>query len=120
MTYLEVAVESGIVGLCFYVAFFARGFRNLRALLKRKDLSVEMQLITAALHSSLIGFVVGALFSPEAYQFFPFFTVAYTSALYAIVKRNDSRSASSSPPALRAAWQSARLPVSVEQVPVGR
>ena len=120
MTYLEVAVESGLVGLFFYLAFFARGFRNLRALLKRKDLSVEIQLITGALHSSLIGFVVGALFSPEAYQFFPFFSVGYTSALYAIVKRNDSLAASSSPPAPLTSWKSARFPVSVEQAPVGR
>lgn len=120
MTYLEVAVESGIVGLCLYLAFFARGFRNLRALLKRKDLSVEIQLITGALHSSLVGFAVGALFSPEAYQFFPFFSVGYTSALYAIVKRNDSLTASPPPPASRTAWQTARIPASVDQVPVGR
>jgi len=119
MTYLEIMVESGIVGLFFYLMFFACGFRNLRALLKRKDLSAETQLIAGALHSSLIGFVVGALFSPEAYQFFPFFSVAYTSALYAIVKRNDALAASSLGPA-SPTRQSARVPVSVEPVPVGR
>jgi O-antigen ligase len=118
MTYLEIAVEGGIVGLFFYLAFFARGFHNLRLLLKRKDLSVEIKLITGALHSSLVGFVVGALFSPEAYEFFPYFSVAYTSALYAIVKRNDSLAAS--PPPARIAWQSPRQRESLEQVPVGR
>jgi O-antigen ligase len=119
MTYLEIAVESGIVGLFLYLMFFAHGFRNLRALLKRKDLSTETQLIAGALHSSLIGFVVGALFSPEAYQFFPFFSVGYTSALYAIVKRNDALAASSPGPA-SPTRQLARVPVGVEPVPVGR
>lgn len=118
MTYLEIAVEGGIVGLFFYLAFFARGFHNLRVLLKRKDLSVEIKLITGALHSSLVGFVVGALFSPEAYEFFPYFSVAYTSALYAIVKRNDLLAAPPSP--ARIARQSPRERESLEQVPVGR
>ena len=120
MTYLQVAVEGGTIGLILYLAFFLRGFRNLRILLKRKDLSVEMKLITGALHSSLVGFIVGALFSPEAYQFFPYFSVAYTSALYSIVKRNDSLAASSQGPAPRATRQPAPRSVSVGLVPVGR
>jgi hypothetical protein len=56
---------------------------------KRKDLDPEIKLFAGALHSSLVGFVVGALFSPEAYQFFPFFAVAYCSALYAYVRECD-------------------------------
>ncbi len=51
----------------------------------------ELKLFTGALNSVLIGFAVGALFSPEAYQFFPFFAVAYTSALLALVKENDRK-----------------------------
>jgi O-antigen ligase len=89
MTYLQVAVEGGIPSLILYLMFFGRGFRNLRKLLKRKDLSVDLKLFTGALHSSLVGFAVGALFAPEAYQFFPFFAVAYTSALYASVQEDD-------------------------------
>ena len=50
-----------------------------------------MVLFSGALHASLIGFAFGALFSPEAYQFFPYFAVAYTSALLAIVKEGDLR-----------------------------
>ena len=89
MTYLQIAVEGGIPSLILFLMFFARGFRNLRQLLKRKDLSPDVRLFAGALHSSLIGFVVGAFFSPEAYQFFPFFAVAYTSALLATVREND-------------------------------
>jgi len=89
MTYLQIAVEGGIVSLVLYLLFIGRGFGNLRWLLRRKDLSPDLKLFAAALHSSLIGFVVGALFSPEAYQYFPYFAVAYTSALVAYVKESD-------------------------------
>jgi O-antigen ligase len=91
MTYLQIAVEGGIPSLILYLLFFWRGFRNLRYLLKRRDLSSDLKLFTGALHASLIGFAIGALFSPEAYQFFPYFAVAYTSALLACVKESDAR-----------------------------
>jgi O-antigen ligase len=89
MTYLQIAAEGGIISLILYLMFFAKGFLNLRRLGKRKDLDPEIKLFAGALHSSLVGFVVGALFSPEAYQFFPFFAVAYCSALYAYVRECD-------------------------------
>jgi O-antigen ligase len=91
MTYLQIAVEGGIPSLILYLLFFWRGFRNLKYLLKRKELDPDLKLFTGALHASLIGFAAGALFSPEAYQFFPYFAVAYTSALLAFVKENDKR-----------------------------
>lgn len=90
MTYLQIAVEGGIPSLILYLLFFWRGFRNLKHLLKRKDLESDLKLFAGALHASLIGFAVGALFSPEAYQFFPYFAVAYTSALLACVKEKDA------------------------------
>ena len=89
MTYLEIAVEGGIPSLILYLLFYARGFRNLRQVYKRKDLSSEFQLFAGALHASLVGFMVGALFSPEAYQFFSYFAVAYTAALLALVKESE-------------------------------
>ena len=97
MTYLQIAVEGGIPSLILYLLFFWRGFRNLRYLLKRKDLSSDLKLFIGALHASLIGFAIGALFSPEAYQFFPYFAVAYTSALLACVKESDARAKRTEP-----------------------
>ena len=69
--------------------FFARGFSNLHKLLRRRDLDGQTTLFVGALHSSMVGFVVGALFSPEAYQFFPYFAVAYTAVLVATVSEQD-------------------------------
>ncbi len=89
MTYLQVAVEGGIFSIVLYLMFVGAGFSNLRKLRHVRNLDVEKTLFVGALHSSLIGFVVGALFAPEAYQFFPYFAVAYTSVLLAIVNEQS-------------------------------
>ncbi len=88
-SYLEIAVEGGIPVLILYLMFFARGFKNLKKLRRMRDLDSETVLLTGALHSSLIGFLVGAFFAPEAYQFFPYFAVAYTSVIFAIVRERE-------------------------------
>jgi len=86
VSYLEIAADGGIPVLILYLMFFARGFVNLRALSKRRNLDEETVLFVGALKSSLVGFVVGACFAPEAYQFFPYFTVCYTSVLWTMTR----------------------------------
>lgn len=86
MAYLQITCEGGIPAGILYIVFFAYGFRNLRILRRRKDLPPEFKIFVGAIHSSLIGFVVGACFAPEAYQFYPYFAVAYTSAMVAMLK----------------------------------
>src|SRR5207302_227610 len=73
VSYLQIGVEGGIPALILYLLFFARGFANLRLLRRTKTLNAQTRLFVGALHSSLIGFTVGASFAPEAYQFFPYF-----------------------------------------------
>jgi O-antigen ligase len=97
MTYLQICVEGGIPALILYLMFFGRGFKNLRILLKTKNLDADIVLFVGALHSSLIGFVVGALFAPEAYQFFPYFAVAFTATLLQIVKEREAQTGPESP-----------------------
>ena len=84
VTYLQIAVEGGIPCLILYLMFFGRGFSNLRRLKRMADRDPEVQLFAGALHSSLTGFLVGALFAPEAYQYFPYFAVGYTAVLLAV------------------------------------
>jgi len=86
VSYLQIAADGGIPVLILYLMFFVSGFRNLRRLGKTKNLDGDTVLFVGALKSSLIGFVVGACFAPEAYQFFPYFTVCYTSVILAISK----------------------------------
>ena len=85
-SYLQIAADGGIPVLFLYLMFFSRGFANLKSLRRRKNLDSETKLFVGALTSSLIGFVVGACFAPEAYQFFPYFTVCYTSVFLAMDK----------------------------------
>ncbi len=100
VSYLQIAVEGGIGAFIFYLLFFGRGFSNLKQLRKLPGYDEETDLFARALHSSLIGFAAGALFAPEAYQFFPYFAVAYTSAMLAIAreKQGDAQESVGLPP----------------------
>jgi O-antigen ligase len=89
MTYLQICAEGGIPVLIVYLMFFLRGFKNLKILRKRTDLNPEVTLFVGALTSSLVGFTVGALFAPEAYQYFPYFAVAFTATLVQTIKEQD-------------------------------
>lgn len=90
-SYLQIAADGGIPVLILYLMFFSRGFANLKNLRRRKDLDSETKLFAGALTSSLVGFAVGACFAPEAYQYFPYFTVCYTSVFLAMTReRGDS------------------------------
>jgi O-antigen ligase len=99
MTYLQIAVEGGLPCLVLYLMFFWSGFRNLKILRKTPNLDERTVLFVGALHSSLIGFVVGALFAPEAYQFFPYFAVAFTATLLQTVKERERESGTAAVPA---------------------
>jgi hypothetical protein len=89
VSYLQIAVEGGIGAFVLYLLFFAQGFNNLKRVRSLPGYDQETELFTGALYATLIGFVVGALFAPEAYQYFPYFAVAYTSVLLAIAKERE-------------------------------
>jgi len=89
VSYLQIAADGGIPVLIVYLMFFYRGFANLRSLSRTPNLDRETTLLLGALKSSLVGFVVGACFAPEAYQFFPYFPVCYTSVLWAITREGE-------------------------------
>ena len=99
MTYLQICAEGGIPVLIIYVMFFMRGFQNLKILRKRSDLNPEIKLFVGALTSSLVGYSVGALFAPEAYQYFPYFAVAFTATLLQTIKEQDQGTGSAAAPA---------------------
>jgi hypothetical protein len=86
VAYLQIAAEGGVGCFILYLMFFGYGFANLRKLRKMNLQDPQVVLFTGALYATLVGFVVGALFAPEAYQYFPYFAVAYTSVLLAIAQ----------------------------------
>lgn len=83
-SYLQIAAEGGIPVLILYLLFFGRGFANLTKLQSLQNIDADTALFTGAMKASLVGFIVGACFAPEAYQYFPYFTVCYTSVFLAI------------------------------------
>ena len=89
MTYLQICAEGGIPVLILYLLFFWQAFKNLKILRKRKDLGPDMTLFVGALTSSLVGFIVGAVFAPEAYQYFPYFSVAFIATMMQTLKERD-------------------------------
>ncbi len=101
MAYLQIGAEDGIPALILYLMFYWRGFVNLRLLHKKKGLDPDIVLFIGALHSSLVGFAVGALFAPEAYQYFPYFAVAFTAVLLQTIKEQEEGTAAAPPPPKR-------------------
>ena len=98
MTYLQICAEGGIAVMILYLMFFWRAFKNLKTLRHMKNLDPDIVLFIGALQSSLVGFVVGACFAPEAYQYFPYFAVAFTAALLQTIKENEQAPGSAPPP----------------------
>jgi O-antigen ligase len=89
VSYLQIGVEGGLASLVLYLLFFSRGFSNLKRLRRMPSHDPEIALFSGALYSILVGFIVGAFFAPVAYQYFPYFAVAYTSVLLAMAKEKE-------------------------------
>ncbi len=97
MTYLQIGVECGLPVLFLYLLFFRRDFRNIAELHRMKDLEPDVRLFAGALTASQVGFVVGALFAPEAYQFYPYFATAFTATLLQTMKERQKGEGSAEP-----------------------
>jgi putative inorganic carbon (HCO3(-)) transporter len=87
-SFTQMSSEGGVPALVFYLLILWRGFKNLRKTKQLKRGQGELGLLARALHASLAGFVVGSLFGSVAYQMFPYFLVAYTTAVFSIAKKS--------------------------------
>lgn len=89
-TFTEVSSEGGVPAFILFLLILGSGFKNLRAIKRLGAGQGESRLLGRALRASLTAFVVGAVFTSAAYQFFPYFLVAYTSALFRITTKMAS------------------------------
>jgi len=96
-SYTQMSSEGGIPALVLYVMVLWAGFKNLKRTRKLSGTNQEAKLFAGALHASLAGFAVGSLFASCAYQFFPYFLVAYTTVLLRIAKEQVARSVKDEP-----------------------
>jgi len=85
-SYTQMSAEGGIPALILYVLILWSGFKNIRATKRFANRSREINLLAKALNASLVGFVAGSCFLTLNYAFFPYFLVAYTTALFIIAK----------------------------------
>ena len=90
--FTQVSSEGGLPALILYVLFLWHGFTNLRATKRLASRRTESNVLAGVLHASLIGYVVGSVFTSVGFQFFPYILVAYTTALLSIAKNNASHS----------------------------
>lgn len=98
-TYTQISSETGLPGFILYIAILWCAWRNLRRTrqLIRGGGHTELDLFTTAIHASLAAFLIGSFFASEGYQYFTYFLVAYTTALFQIAK--ESRVIASESPA---------------------
>jgi O-antigen ligase len=83
-TYTELGAEGGIPALILFLLILSRAFINLRRVSRsvafKTDL--ELKIFAGAMWASCAAYLVGAAFSDTQYELFPYFMVAYTTALY--------------------------------------
>jgi putative inorganic carbon (HCO3(-)) transporter len=91
-SFTEMSSEGGVPAFLLYVLILWCGFKNLKTIKRLARGRTESLLFARALLASLAGYVVGSLFLSVAYQFFPYFLVAYTTALFGIAKRSATQS----------------------------
>ena len=82
-TYTELSSEAGIPALAIFLTIIGLAFRNLRRVRKAPDYQTnsQLRLFTGALWAGLSAYLVGAAFASTAYLLYPYFIVAYVSAL---------------------------------------
>lgn len=83
-TYTELGAEAGLPALLLFLLVLGMAFRNLwrasRSAAFKDD--IEIQVFTGAMWASFGAYLLGAAFSDTQYELFPYFMVAYTTALY--------------------------------------
>jgi putative inorganic carbon (HCO3(-)) transporter len=91
-SFTQMSAEGGVPALVLYVLILWRGFKNLRATKRLARRRAELCLLARALLASLAGYVAGSVFLSVGYALFPYFLVAYTTALFGIAKRSATHS----------------------------
>jgi O-antigen ligase len=90
-TYFELGAEAGVPALFLFLLILYRVYRNIQ--LSRKSQiyaeNQEFRILTGALYASFGAYLVGAFFSDTAFELFPYFLMAYTSASYRLAAQSE-------------------------------
>jgi putative inorganic carbon (HCO3(-)) transporter len=91
-TFTQMSSEGGLPAFLLLLLILFSGFNNVRKIKKTARRHRSLILLVQGLHASLAGYVTGALFANTGYQFFPYFLVAYTTALLWIATKTSVQS----------------------------
>jgi putative inorganic carbon (HCO3(-)) transporter len=88
-TYLQFASEGGIPAFVFFLMLVKYTISNLNETerLTQNDRSSPVSLLNGALKASFYSLLAGAFFANYAYNFFPYFLIAYAAALNQLAPR---------------------------------
>ncbi len=86
-TFTQMSAEAGLPAFFIYCLILWGGFKNLKAVKRHLPADGAALVFSSALRCSLAAYIAGSLFGSEAYQFFPYFLVAYTTALVSITRK---------------------------------
>ena len=89
-TYLQLSSEAGVPALILFLLVLKLTFSNVRRAKKLAIGDKRLTLLAGGLRASLVSLVVGAFFADVAYHFFPYFLVAFSSALAHIAQTTAS------------------------------
>jgi putative inorganic carbon (hco3(-)) transporter len=87
-TYTEIAAEAGFPALFLFMLVLYRTFFNLRRVRKSDAYKQdpEVRILTGGLWVSVVAYLVSAFFASTEYSMYPYFLVAYTTALYQVTR----------------------------------
>ena len=88
-TFLQLAADAGIPALLLFVVLLRSLYRKLRDISRKDTAGRRVQIYANGLRAALLCYVVAAFFADTAYQFFPYFLVAYGSLVCEIARRSS-------------------------------
>jgi O-antigen ligase len=88
-TYTQMSSETGLPGFILYMMILSCAIRNLQRAKRLTRRGTELGLFAGAIQASLAGFLVGSFFASEGYQYFTYFLIVYTTAVYQIAKQKS-------------------------------
>ena len=92
--YTQVAAETGIAAMVFYIIFMVHPFRKLRMMeremFERNDNS-RFYYLAIGLQASLVGYMVASFFAAVAYQWYIYYLVAYAIGLRRIYYLQEAK-----------------------------
>ena len=94
--YTQVAAETGIAAMIFYIIFLVHPLRKLRMIereLYERGENSRFYYLAIGLQASLVGYMVASFFAAVAYQWYIYYLVAYAIALRRIYYLEELRKA---------------------------